>query len=135
MGNGNGGAENNNAGEVKLMDKIKNALTELVTMEIITTVGQVNLEIKDKKIVVTGIRDIENCKTISTTINLFQGDIQTVCAPEFVTGEYQSLREFHKSREEQGHEIIKDNIETLKELFLFAKEIFDGSLGKNKKET
>ncbi len=135
MGKTKGGAgDNDSDSAVNIMDKIKDSLEKLVTLEIITTVGQVDVSIEDKKIVVNDIIESENCKTILTTIDLLQGDIQTVYAPEFVTGEYQVLREFHKSREEQGHKIIQDNIKTLKNLFLFAKGIFDGSLSENKKE-
>ncbi len=117
MGNGDVSTENKNAIDVNLIDKIKNSIKNLITLEIITTVGQVELKIKDKEIVVTGIKDSKNCKSIWTKINLLEGDINTVYDPEFVTGQYQSLRDFHKNREDQGHQIIKDNIAALKELY------------------
>ncbi len=126
MANGNAGAVNKKIDEEGFLDNIKNAFQDLVTLEIITAVGEVELNIKDKKLVATGIKDGENCKTILTKIDLLQGDIQTVYAPEFVTGEYQSLKEFHKNREDQGYKIIQDNIETLKKLFWGAKDIFAG---------
>ncbi len=109
----------NNAGE--LMDKIKKALDNLVTLEIITAVGQVKLGDK----VSPEIDYSKNPKVILTKINLIQGDIKTVYDPEFVTGEYQSLKDFHAKREDEGYEIIKTNIETLKSLFNFAKDMIN----------
>jgi hypothetical protein len=52
-----------------------------------------------------------------TCINLIEGDITTQLDPAFVTGEYQSLRDFHATREKQAADIFKTNVETLERLF------------------
>ncbi len=60
---------------------------------------------------------------IKTTIDLLQGDIKTVMAPAFVTGNYQGLRDFHAAREKQGSEIISANLKALKELYNWVSEL------------
>ncbi len=118
MGDSDVSTESEKVIDVDLMDRIKKSLKNLITLEIITTVGQVELTInEDNEISVTGIKDSKDCKSIWTTINLLEGDISTVYDPEYVTGQYHALRDFHKAREDQGHQIIKDNIAALKELY------------------
>jgi hypothetical protein len=53
---------------------------------------------------------------IWTAIDLVQGDITTVIDPEFQGEAGKELRDFHKSRETQGLEIMRGNISALKEL-------------------
>lgn len=107
-----------------LINRIKDALENLVTLEIITAVGQVKFKSGpegDK-----GLPDLDyskNPKVILTKINLLQGDIKTVYDPEFVTGNLQELKAFHKTREDQGNEIIKNNLERLQQLFNLASEL------------
>ncbi len=104
-----------------LKDKIKESLENLVTLEIITAVGQVRFEPPDKNedAEKTKYPDLDfesDPKVILTKIDLLQGDIKTVYNEEFVTGNYQSLKEFHFEKEKQGHEIIKKNIAALEKL-------------------
>ena len=100
-----------------LLEKIKNAFSNLVTLEILTAVGQIKFPTDDNPDPSLPDLDIDkDPKVILTKIDLLQGDIKTVYDPEFITGKYQVLKEFHKAREEQGHEIIKKNIEVLREL-------------------
>lgn len=102
-----------------LLARIKEAITNLVTLEIVTAVGEVK-EVNGKSLEI----DLsKNPSIILTKIDLLQGDIKTVYHENFVTGEYKELKEFHKLREEQGHEIIKNNIETLKKIYDFAKKL------------
>jgi hypothetical protein len=106
----------------KLMEDIKGALVNLVTLEIITAVGPITVKRKDSAASgpMSSFPDIEydpNLKMIQTKIDLLQGDIKTIFDPEFVTGNYQSLRDFHAAREKQGSDIISNNLKALKELF------------------
>ena len=101
-----------------LIDKIINALDKLTTLEIVTVVGRVQ---KDEN---TGVLEVDwaaDPKVMLSKINLLMGDITTSIDPEFVTGNYTDLREFHAKREEQGHRIIQDNIQAIKELLGLAK--------------
>jgi hypothetical protein len=99
--------------------RIKGAINNLVTLEIVTAVGKV-------KATGTGKRHLDVAwddepVAILTQVDLLQGDIKTCFHEDFVTGKYASLRDFHETREKQGHQIVKDNIQALKELLEFVK--------------
>lgn len=81
--------------------------------------GIENIATLDIKTVVT--RD-DGAHTIATSIDLVQGDITTTIDDLFFDDRYVSLREFHAGREEQGHTIVKDNIEALGKLIAFLRE-------------
>ncbi|MCF6159179.1 MAG: hypothetical protein E3K32_11585 [wastewater metagenome] len=103
----------------EVIEKIKNAVNNLVTLEIITAVGDVML--KDGK--VSPVIDYsKNPNVMLTRVDLLQGDITTVFHEEFVTGKYQSLRDFHAGREKEGYEMIKANIAALERLWDFAQK-------------
>jgi len=108
----------------ELMEKIKNAVNQLVTLEIITLVGDIAL--KEGK-TSPGIDYSKNPKAILTQINLLQADITTVYHEDFVTGPYQSLREFHAAREKEGYAMVKANIEALKSLLELLKSLASSS--------
>jgi len=111
-----------------LVQKIENALDNLVTLEILTAVGQVQFKPKSGSPENAGrnFPDLDyeqNPKVILTKINLLQGDIKTVFNEEFVTGNFQSLRDFHANREKEGYEIVKKNLAALKELYQWVKDL------------
>lgn len=101
----------------ELIERIKDALNNLVTLEITTAVGDVALT-EGKK--APSIDYSKNPKVIMTKINLLQGDITTVFHEEYVTGQYQSLRDFHAAREKEGYDMIKANIAALEKLLELA---------------
>ena len=87
------------------VEKILAGIDNLVTLQITTVVD------------VAGAK-----KKIETSIDLLQGDIRTEMSEEFVTGDYVTLREFHQKREEQGQQIVQDNVDALVKLIeLFKK--------------
>ena len=62
-------------------------------------------------------------KSMKTKINMAAGDIETRISEEFVgDGPYASLREFHQRREEQGHDIVKGNVDALLSLLGLFKQ-------------
>jgi hypothetical protein len=62
-------------------------------------------------------------KSMKTKINMAAGDIETRISEEFVgDGPYSSLREFHQKREEQGHDIVKGNVDALLSLLGLFKQ-------------
>lgn len=107
------------AEENTVFENIKKAINELVTLRIVTAVGEIT---KDEKGVPV-IDYSQNPRIILTSINLIQGDITTVFHEEFVTGKYQSLQVFHAAREKEGYELIKKNIEVLEKLYEVAKSV------------
>jgi hypothetical protein len=107
-----------------LLDKIKESFERLTTLEIITIVGQIKLG-ADLNSEPEFDGQAQEQKAILTRISLLNGDIRTIYHPEFVTGAYQSLKDFHEKREKEGFEIIKNNIEVLQKLFIFAQELLN----------
>jgi hypothetical protein len=85
-----------------VLDDIRASLGQMVTLKIRTEVGAAKME---------------------TSINLLQGDITTKIDPEFITGAYQSLRDFHAAREAEAANIVKNNIEALHRLVELALKV------------
>ena len=105
-----------------LMTQIKEALVNLVHLQIVTAVGPVTVTV-NKDGSVKSLEIEERVKAISTCIDLLQGDITTVFDPEFVTGPYQSLRDFHAAREKEGHDIVQKNLAAIGALFKLVQEL------------
>lgn len=106
-------SQDNNEG---ILEKITKALTDLVTLEIKTMVGEMTFN-------QSAVPNFPaKPKAMYSKIDLLQGDITTVYDPEFITGEFTSLREFHQEREKQGQEIIQGNIKALQSLVKLIKE-------------
>ena len=103
----------NSGGLGGFLSEIKDALNNLKTLEIVTAVGQVTRTENPRFIDIDWDKDP---KVALTKIDLLQGDITTVYDSEFVTGNYQSLKQFHADREKEGHEIIRKNIDAVKAL-------------------
>ena len=105
-----------------LMKRIQEALVNLIRLRIVTAVGVVTVALNNDG----SVKDVEieqNGKAISTCVDLVGGDMTTVFDPEFVTGSYKSLREFHAAREKEGHDIVEKNLKALKALFDLVKEL------------
>ncbi|MEN7548262.1 hypothetical protein AAG747_10115 [Rapidithrix thailandica] len=105
--------------EMGLVEKIQSSLENLITLEIVTAVGKTKFKSTPPKAGEAHLPDLDHDrdpKVIMTKIDLLQGDIKTVYDEEFVTGDYQELKDFHQSREREGYEIISKNISTIKEL-------------------
>jgi hypothetical protein len=104
-----------------LLERIKSALDNIVTLEIVTAVGGIK---KEGEKVAPNL-DYQNAQVMLTKINLLQGDITTVVNEAFVSGPYQALREYHEAKAKEGYEIVQKNITTLEQLAKLAKsELF-----------
>lgn len=108
----------------QLIEKIRAALDELVTLKITTAVGPVTLSGADQKTMLK----FDNAKAMYTEINLLQGDIKTMYDEEFVTGAYQPLQAFHQQREQEGQKIIHTNLQALYALLQLAQGKDPGKL-------
>lgn len=89
-------------------------LSELTRLEVNTLVGDFSFN-QDQNGKNTTIKNDSTGERMSSQINLITGDITTAMTEKFVV-EYKELRDYHTAREEQGHEIIKKNIEVLKQI-------------------
>lgn len=101
-------------------------LSNLTRLETNTLVGKYafNVESGVKTTIITESTEDRMC----SQINLITGDITTAMTDKFVT-DYRELRDFHLARESQGHDIVRKNIETLKEI-LGALDFFEKESGK-----
>lgn len=106
-----------------LKTKIINALEELVTLKITTIVGQVTIKPDG---CIDNLDFSKEHNIIMTKINLLDGDVMTVIDKAFVTGEYQTLKEFHSSREKEAQNIVKQNIEAIERLLKFVNDHIQG---------
>ena len=89
-------------------------LSKLTRLEIHTLVGNYSF-VKDTKGENTVIKNDSTAERMSSQINLLTGDITTAMTDKLIT-DYKELRDYHTSREKQGHEIIEKNIKTLKDI-------------------
>ncbi len=92
---------------------IETKITNLVTLEIKTIVGDLKFEGNDK---ITPKKD-GDFLMMHTKIDLIQGDMVSYLSTDLMQDRYAWLREFHARKEEKGHEIIQGNIKALFSLF------------------
>ena len=93
--------------------KIGGAVDDLVTLQVTTCMGQVDLA----KLPNLDKGLITKAKVIHTRIGLLDGDITTVIDEAFVPDdEIPKLRDFHEQRVTEGGAIVRRNIEAVKEL-------------------
>lgn len=109
------GDENGDENE-SILEWILKSLGDMVSLEIKTLVGETTINPKDNT-----PNYPTRPKAMYTKIHLLDGDITTIYDPEFITGEYTSLREFHQEREKQGQQIIQDNLKAIHGLIKLLK--------------
>jgi hypothetical protein len=88
-------------------------LSNLTRLEVNTIVG--NYTFNKKGDSNTTIKNDSAGERMCSQINLVTGDITTAMTEKFVV-DYKELREYHTIREDQGHEIVKKNIEVLRQI-------------------
>ena len=97
--NGDAGGNIGGGGWQEILDDLKKAAGNLMTLEITTTV------VGDQP------------KEISTKIDLVQGDISNSLNEAFLTdADLQPIREFHTGQVEKGQAIIRGNVELIVDL-------------------
>lgn len=89
------------------LEDIKNAMENLVTLDIRTIVGDVNIDDKGK------LRPAAGAKQMVSRMNLLQGDITTAFPEDFLQPPLDNVRNFHALRERQGMDIVQGNIKAL----------------------
>lgn len=99
-----------------LLTEIKEAVADFKELRIVTVVGTTQgNNVKDLDFSFTG-----DTKTILTRIDLLDGDTSTIIDEAFITGDFETLRDFHARREENAYTIVRTNIAALRELFSLA---------------
>jgi hypothetical protein len=103
------------------LDTLKQIFDNLVTLNIVTAVGDVDITTgKDggQKLAIK-----PGTKVLWTAIDMLEGDIKTSIHPDFAGDAGKELRAFHASREQQGQAIIKNNIEALEKLLVLIEDL------------
>jgi hypothetical protein len=107
----------------KFIMKVEKALEELVTLKIVTAVGEMEVDVNEGRR--ASVTALSKSKVIWTSIDLLQGDILTVIHPDYEGEAGKELREFHKARETQGIAIIKENVAALRDLVKLLAESYE----------
>jgi hypothetical protein len=104
----------------QLRTTIENGIEGLITLQIRTVVGSFTLapDPTADKLVPTG-----TAHYLETTTDLVGGDITTKIDDWFLVPERKPVLDMHLQREKQGSDIIKGNIEALKELWKLVSEM------------
>jgi hypothetical protein len=95
------------------LDNAIAGLSNLTRLEVNTLVG--NYTFNKKGDANTTIKTDNTGERMCSQINLVTGDITTAMTEKFVD-EYKELREYHMIRENQGHEIVRRNIDVLRQI-------------------
>lgn len=98
------------------LKKIAEALENLVQLEVKTIIGgyseQAGRLVPDS-----------TARTISSRINLLDGDITTAMHEDFLSSPLDDIRQYHAEREQQSQQMIQHNILALKELATLALQL------------
>jgi len=111
----------------KLLNKLKAAVEDGVTLRVVTVVGDVTADVQDKagagsKVEVDGTG--QPC--ISTVFDLIDGDVRTYVHHSFVKEEpLKPMLTFHKEREQLAQDRVEKNIQALKSLYCFVRDELD----------
>ena len=106
----------------KLMTKIQRAVEEIVTLKVVTVVGNVTLDDPSKP---EGELAVDDSHVMKTEIDLLQGDIVSVVDKWYLQAANKTMRDQHEKREAQGQDTIRKNLATLKELATYVQELLD----------
>jgi hypothetical protein len=126
--------ESNKAFQQKLDKKdwfgaFVSAVEDAVNLEVVTVIEDINDASQRSK----SAREIgESGKVLYTRINLIQGDIVNIFGREFISEPMnQPLVEFHKEQVLDGKNVIKNNIETLKNIIEYAMKFKQNTVQEN----
>lgn len=99
--------------KVSFLDKAIAGLSNLTRLEVNTLVGDYSFNKTGDTF--TTINVASTKERMCSQINMISGDITTAMTEKFIT-EYKELRDYHMIRENQGHDIVKKNIEVLEKI-------------------
>ncbi|EMR38135.1 hypothetical protein [Vibrio harveyi] len=109
---------------MNLIDTIQSHMDEMTKLRITTVVGNTAIDGKVGELTATAPSD---GKVFHSTINLVQGDIYTGVPEGYNSAELSAVYEMHKANVDNGQQIIRDNIDTLRALVDLAIEVKDRS--------
>jgi hypothetical protein len=113
----------------KLYKKIENAVKDLTVLKVVTAVGDVTITETTKKVdgedQQSRSEQYLNTKAIVSTIDLVDGDIETIMDEAFASDNaaYNKIRDEHMLRIKDAHDIVGNNVKVLKELINTIRDI------------
>lgn len=114
----------------ELYTKIENAVKDLTSLKVVTAVGDVTISEKTEtdatgKQQRSRTEQYLNAKAIISTIDLVDGDIETIMDGVFASDNaaYAIIRNEHMERIKTAHDIVDKNVETLQKLIKTIREI------------
>ncbi len=108
------------------LERLRKALENLATLDIVTVVGPVSVSKKDGKLTAE-VRDPSQASAMQTSIDLIGGDICNQIDSAYTTGDLTSLRDFHLQQVKAGHDIIVNNFKAMIDLFKVLGDAVSGS--------
>ena len=97
-----------------IADALKIALSEAIELEITTWVSDAN----SPNLPQQSEADAKPGNRMRTRINIVDGDIETEIGSNFLgNGPYVELKDFHLTQVQDGRNIIRQNLESLQQLF------------------
>lgn len=101
----------------KIVTRLEQAMSQLVTLNVVTVVGQTTLTLdeKDGKRVAPSlvVDDKSQSKVLWTSVDLFQGDIVTVVHPDLRGPDGADVRALHEQCQTKAAKIVQENVAAL----------------------
>ena len=98
-----------------LWDKLLRSIESTVHLRVVTYVGEIEVGGKLDKPEIAFPSGAQP-KTLTTAINLAQGDITTTIHPDFLSPDAQVLRDYHQHQVGQANAIVERNVKLVIEL-------------------
>ena len=96
-----------------IAEALQMALSEAIELKIVTWVSDSDVPNSQST-----IEDAAPSSIMRTRINIVDGDIETEIGSKFLSdGPYAELKDFHMQQVGEGRTIIRQNLESLKDLF------------------
>ncbi|MDX1655172.1 MAG: hypothetical protein R3310_08150 [Candidatus Competibacteraceae bacterium] len=107
-----------------LLAKIAALIDSITTLQVVTAIGPLRLDDGGQLPAQNQpLRFAPETRFMVTRLQLVQGDIVTVRDPAFDSEDQQELRQFHNDQVAQARQLIKDNMETLRQWYQMLKEL------------
>jgi hypothetical protein len=96
-----------------IVEALQMALSEAIELKITTWVSDSDIPNTQNT-----ADEAPPCNRMRSRINIVDGDIETEIGSKFLgSGPYSELKDFHMKQVDEGRTIIRQNLESLKELF------------------
>ena len=106
---------------MSFLDELQQKAENIATLKIITAVGDAQPDADNPG----SYKPADDAKVLYSSINLLDGDMTSIIPEAFLEAPMSSIRQYHQTREDNGRQIIKDNIDCLIKLVSLVKNSSD----------